>query len=144
MTLYAPGEDVRLVADIFPGTITPYPLGILPTTRDNQPMGGHLFRVLITGRGLVVGWQSGGMIHRADIATDTSAATFRGMDDPSAEYTVTLNGACRCQARMLSTWDKSQIFPGSMVNTDNTIAAVIRNTRDNPNYGLIPTRYSRA
>lgn len=140
MSLYAPGEDVILIGDIFPGTISPYPPE-LPHTQAGDPQSGLIFRVLITGRGLVVGWQAGGMIHRAEIAADTSGATFRG--GQVGPYTVTLNGSCRCQARMLSGWDKSQIFPGSIVQQQDTLDAVVRNTRDNPNYGLIPTRYSR-
>lgn len=140
MTLYEPGEDVTLIADIFPGTITPYPTE-LPHTQAGDPQGALIFRVLITGRGLVVGWQAGGMIHRADIPADTSGATFRG--GQVGEYTVTMNGTCRCHARMLSSWDKSQIFPGSIIQQQDTLGAVVRNTRDNPNYGLIPNRYSR-
>lgn len=147
--LYQPGETAILIADLFPGVIEPYP-DELPHTRDGLPQNGLLFRVIITERGLTVGWQAGGMIQRVDIPMtpeQTETATFRG--GLVGPYTVKLTGACRCKARMLSSWDKSQIFPGALWGQRDTLSQARVDAKRDSRYGLpsdrdTPVRYTRA
>lgn len=147
--LYQPGETVVLIADLFPGVIEPYPPE-LPRTRDGQPQTGLLFRVLVTERGLTIGWQAGGMIQRADIPMtpeQTEGATFRG--GQVGDYAVRLTGACRCKARMLSSWDQSQIYPGAYWTQRNTLEQARVDAQRDSRYGLpsnrdTPVRYTRA
>lgn len=146
--LYQPGETVVLIADLFPGVIDPYPPE-LPHRMSGEPQQGLLFRVLITERGLTVGWQAGGMIHRADIplpAEQTEGATFRG--GQVGTYTVKMIGACRCKARMLSSWDKSQIYPGALWSQRDTLSKARVDAVRDSRYGLpsdrdTPVRYTR-
>jgi hypothetical protein len=143
MTLYEPGETVVLIADIFPATITPYPDDFLPANSSAL-----VFRVLITERGLVVGYQFGGEVHKVDIPLteeETANATYRG--GQVGPYEVTANGVCRCKARMLSSWDSSQIFPASPIVQDARVDKARVESRRDSTYGLIPNRgpvrYSR-
>jgi hypothetical protein len=146
--LYQPGETVVAIGDIFPAVIEPYPPE-LPTQRDGTPQTGLLFRVLITERGLAIGWQAGGMIQRVDIPLtpeQTEGATFRG--GLVGPYEVRMTGACRCKARMLSSWDKSQIFPGAFWSQRDTLEKARVDAVRDSRYGLpsnrdTPVRYTR-
>jgi hypothetical protein len=147
--LYEPGEPVTLIADLMPAAVDPYPQ-VLPRTRHGLPQGGVMLRVLITGRGLVVGWQAGGSIARADLPVDdpdSITATFRG--GQVGDWDVRLTGGCKCGARALQAWSQGEIFPGSLIVQANTLGrAQVDATRDS-RYGLpsardTTVRYSRA
>ena len=147
--LYAPGETVTLIADLMPAVVEPYP-DELPRTRDGMPQTGVMFRVLITGRGLVVGWQSGSGIERADLAVpdpDTITATLQG--GQVGRWTVKRTGGCKCGARRLQAWRQTEIFPGSPVVVVNTMDQARVDALRDSQYGLpsgrdTPLRYSRA
>lgn len=151
--LYEPGETAVLIADIFPASISPYPPE-LPHRHDGTPQGGLMFRILITERGLVVAWQAGGQIQRVDLPmseADIETATYQG--GLAGPYGIKQAGGCRCKAKMLQSWDRSQIFPGVSWGQRNTVdlaraQAGVDKRRDST-YGLpsrrdTPTRYSRA
>lgn len=147
--LYEPGETVTLIADLMPAVIEPYP-DELPRTRDGMPQTGVMFRVLITGRGLVVGWQNGRSIARADLAVadpDTITATFEG--GQVGPWLVKRTGGCKCGARQLQAWKQYEIFPGSPVVVTNTLDQARVDAMRDSQYGLpsgrdTPLRYSRA
>lgn len=147
--LYEPGEQVVLIADLMPVAFSPYPEG-LPRMRDGQPHTGFMFRALITERGLVVGWQTGSGIARADLAVEdpeSITATFRG--GQVGPWLVQLTGGCKCGARRLQSWRQADIFPGSPVVVASTLDQARVDARKDSRYGLpsardTPARYSRA
>jgi hypothetical protein len=138
--LYEPGETVVLIADLMPAVVEPYP-DELPWTRDGHPQGGVMFRVLITARGLVVGWQAGGGIERRDLPVadpETITATFRG--GTVGPYEVRLTGGCKCGARRLQSWAQADIFPGSPIAQSNTLNQAQVDARRDSRYGLPSVR----
>lgn len=171
MSMFEPGEQVTLIGDVFPGSVLEYgpdpanpdgppvilmvpeqgrPQNMVPKVPDGLPKntGAILFRVLITNRGLVVGYQYGGEIHRVELPVpeeQTLEATHRG--GVVGPYEVILRGDCKCKARMLSTWSLSQAFPGLSVVTEPRMDKVAAAAAQDRNYGLVPTRglvrYSR-
>lgn len=146
--LYGPGETAILIADIAPGKIEPYPPE-LPHDRRGNPMGGLTFRVLVTERGLTVGWQAGGAIQRADIPMtpeQTQVATFQG--GQVGPYVVSHAHTCRCKLGRLTSWAASDIYPGAMLTQRNTLNQARVDATRNTQYGLpsdrdTPVRYSR-
>lgn len=145
--LYGPGETVVFIADLMPAVIDPYP-DDLPHTRDGRPQLGLMLRVIITERGMAVGWQAGGSIHRADIACDPAliTATFRG--GQVGPYKVALTGGCKCGARSLQSWKQQDIFPGTVWAQKDTLDQARVDSRRDGRYGLpsvrdTRTRYSR-
>lgn len=127
MAIYEPGDQVPLIADIFPSSVSPKPA--------NWPMGTKV-RTLISARCLTMAWQTGGAVERLDIPMtedQTSAATFRG--GPVGGYEVERAGGCRCGSKMVLGWDP---FPGIIWIQDPRMERVVPNRS-----GLIPPRYSR-
>lgn len=164
MTLYESGETVVLIGDVFPATITemdengeivlvedPIRPGLMVAkVPDGLPQNVQavLFRALLTTRGLVVGYQYGGEVHRVELPVpteETTQATHLG--GRIGKYQVTAYGECRCKARMLSTWDMSHAFPGFAYVTEARLELVREQAKKDPNYGLVPqrglVRYSR-
>lgn len=151
--LYQPGESVELIADLLPAVIDPYP-DELPRTRDGFAQMGLMFRVIITSRGLVVGWQAGGGIQRVDIpiaATEFDpspdavgeyrpaiTATFRG--GKVGPYEVRLSGGCKCGARKLAAWQQHEIFPQTVWTQVNTLDRARVDARRDSRYGLPSVR----
>lgn len=146
--LYEPGETVVVIADLMPAVIDPYP-EVLPHTHAGFAQMGLMFRVIITGRGLVVGWQAGGGIQRVDIPADPDliTATFRG--GQVGPHVVQLTGGCKCGARKLQSWQQHDIFPGTVWAQKDTLAQARVDATKDSRYGLpsvrdTRTRYSRA
>lgn len=128
MAIYEPGDQVALIADIFPSMVSPKPA--------NWPVGAKI-RTIISARCLTMAWQSGGAIQRIDLPMteeQTAEATFRG--GPVGEYVVDRAGGCRCGSRMVLGWDA---FPGVIWVQDPRMDKLIPNRS-----GLVPPRYSRA
>jgi hypothetical protein len=139
--LYESGETVELIADLMPATVDPYPPE-LPHTQAGFPQMGLMFRVLITARGLVVGWQTGGGISRVDLPLDGPIeATFRG--GQVGPYQVQLTGGCKCGARRLQAWRREDIFPGTVWAQVDTLAQARVDAAKDSRYGLPSVRDTR-
>lgn len=133
MSVYDPGENVEVFADIFPAQISPLPPGV--------PSGTKL-RVIIAVESLTVAWSggrgaAGPIVHRWDerlTPEETAAANFKG--GQVGNYTVSRGAGCACGAAGLKNWNP---FEG------NTIVALSRIAKTlDPNAPPGPTRYSRS
>lgn len=131
MTVYEPGENVQVIADVFPAQITPLPDGV-PT--------GVKLRAVIAAESLTIAWSggrgpNGPIVHRWDermTAEQTEAATYRG--GQVGDYTVSRAQGCACGSNGLKNWNP---FEGNNIVVLQRLSSAATTTSG-------PTRYSRS
>lgn len=128
---YEPGEPIKVIADIYPATISPMPEGVPP---------GAKIRIIIAEESVTVAWSEGKSSTGAIIGrvvlfmepSQTETATFKG--GTVGDYVVGKNSGCAsCGAAGLKNWDP---FDGA-----NLIILNRRPGGNGPYNGV--TRYTR-
>jgi hypothetical protein len=135
--MYEPGETVIRYCDIFPASVTPW-VAPLPV-RANGEAQSVMLRVVVTERFLSIAWQWGQSIApplHIPIEPEEAALVSLGGGSVGG-WMIGRRTGCRCNARLLSTWDP---YPGVHLVAPVTVVDAPRDS----SWGVVPARYSRA